>query len=192
MSRKIDHQLFSANEHALDQGEACPKCGEALVLRHGKHGAFLGCSQYPTCEYLRPVHNHDGHIVKELGVPCPECAHELVLRQGRFGMFIGCSNFPECHHIESHDQPQHSDQSESIGCPECKKGKLVERKSRYGKVFWSCDDYPKCKFALNYFPVSGQCTDCGFPLLVEKKYASGTKLLCADRKCSAVQSSHDD
>ncbi len=187
MSNKIDHQLFGAHEHALSQNEPCPECGGALQLRHGKHGAFLGCSHYPQCNYIRPLHTNDGHIIKELGVPCPECGHELVLRQGRYGMFIGCSHYPECHHIESHAQPQEESEEKAIACPECKTGHLVERKSRFGKTFWSCDGYPKCKFALNSQPVAGKCHTCGYPLLIEKKYASGNKLLCADRKCSAEQ-----
>ncbi len=102
MSRKIDPQLFAAHEHAL-QSSPCPQCGAALQLRHGKHGPFLGCTAYPECDYIKPLHQNDGHIIKELGVPCPECGHELVLRQGRYGMFIGCSHYPQCHHIESMD-----------------------------------------------------------------------------------------
>lgn len=187
MKHKIDHQLFSAHEHALNQNEPCPKCGGVLQLRHGKHGPFLGCSQYPQCDYIRPLHQNDGHIIKPLGVACPECGNELVLRQGRYGMFIGCSNYPQCHHIESHDHPAESESRSSIVCPECKNGHLVERKSRFGKTFWSCDAYPKCKFALNSRPVVGNCTTCGYPLLMEKKLAGGTKLVCADRKCSAEQ-----
>ncbi|GAL16184.1 hypothetical protein JCM19233_7206 [Vibrio astriarenae] len=74
MSSKIDNQLFSAHEHALEH-EACPKCQESgrsgeLELRNGKHGAFLGCNQYPQCDYIRPLHQNDGHIVKHLGVAC--------------------------------------------------------------------------------------------------------------------------
>lgn len=80
MSRKIDPQLFAAHEHAL-QSSPCPQCGAALQLRHGKHGPFLGCTAYPECDYIKPLHQNDGHIIKELGVPCPECGHELVLRQ---------------------------------------------------------------------------------------------------------------
>jgi putative DNA topoisomerase len=186
MSKKINPQLFSAHEHALNQHEPCPKCGGALQIRHGKHGSFLGCSHYPQCDYIKPLNNNDGHIIKELGVACPECGHELVLRQGRYGMFIGCSFYPQCHHIESQDQPSEST-SVSIACPECKSGHLVERKSRFGKTFWSCNTYPKCKFTLNNSPIIGICVSCGFPLLIEKKYASGTKVLCADRKCSAEQ-----
>ncbi|MFV0575863.1 MAG: topoisomerase DNA-binding C4 zinc finger domain-containing protein [Vibrio sp.] len=196
MNKKIDQQLFSAHEHALEH-EACPKCGEShqgqLQMRHGKHGAFLGCHRYPECDYIRPLHQNDGHIIKELGVPCPECADqeklgELVLRQGRYGMFIGCSNFPECHHIESSSpEPKESPDLE-IDCPECEKGKLVERQSRFGKSFYACDAYPKCKFSVNLPPIKGKCEQCGFPLLVEKNLASGKKIQCADRKCQHVQS----
>ncbi len=67
MSRKIDPQLFAAHEHAL-QSSPCPQCGAALQLRHGKHGPFLGCTAYPECDYIKPLHQNDGHIIKELGV----------------------------------------------------------------------------------------------------------------------------
>lgn len=185
--KKIDHLLFSAHEQALNH-EPCPKCGAALQLRHGKHGPFLGCSQYPGCDFIKPLHQNDGHIIKELGVPCPECGHELVLRQGRYGMFIGCSHYPECHHIESPDTaPQELVVETQITCPECGKGHLVERKNRFGKAFFACDAFPKCKFALNQPPVVGQCQACGYPLLIEKKLASGTKYQCADKKCGHTQ-----
>lgn len=190
MSSKIDNQLFSAHEHALDH-QVCPVCQEQgrtgeLEMRHGKHGAFLGCNQYPSCEYIRPLQQNDGHIIKHLGVACPECQHELVLRQGRYGMFIGCSHFPECHHIESLNV-QEEQTPASITCPECLKGHLVERKTRHGKTFYACDSYPKCRFAVNLPPIAGQCSACGFNLLVEKKRASGKVLLCADKKCQHQQ-----
>ncbi|WP_162062263.1 type I DNA topoisomerase [Vibrio taketomensis] len=190
MSHKIDPQLFSAQGHALEH-QACPQCAKAqrdgeLQLRHGKHGPFLGCSLYPECDYIKPLHQNDGHIIKELGVPCPECGNELVLRQGRYGMFIGCSDYPQCHHIESLEQTE-PEACEHVACPECAKGHLVERKTRFGKLFYACDNYPKCKFAVNQVPVIGKCQQCGYPLLVEKKLASGVKLQCADRKCHHTQ-----
>lgn len=191
MSGKIYHQLFSAHEHALEH-KACPKCqsekreGE-LQLRHGKHGPFLGCNQYPTCDFIQPLHQNDGHIIKELGVPCPECSNELVLRQGRYGMFIGCSHYPQCDHIESLESPTEQEAQVEHACPECGKGHLVERKNRFGKAFFACDNYPKCKFAVNQPPVKGKCEQCGFPLLIEKKLASGVKHQCADRKCHHTQ-----
>lgn len=181
--KQIDKQLFTLHHHALEQ--ACPECGQPLQMRHGKHGAFLGCSAYPSCDYIKPLHQASGQVVKALGVACPECGSELVLRQGRYGMFIGCSHYPECHHIES---PDHHDEPEkSIACPECRKGHLVERKSRYGKVFYACDGYPKCKFAVNHPPAEGVCEHCGYPLLIEKPQADAPVLFCACRKCGARQ-----
>ncbi|WP_199450824.1 DNA topoisomerase family protein, partial [Vibrio harveyi] len=83
MTGKINQALFSAHEHALDQ-QLCPECGGELTMRFGKRGPFLGCSHYPSCEYIQPLHQNDGHIVKHLGQPCPECDNEMVLRQGRY------------------------------------------------------------------------------------------------------------
>lgn len=183
MSGKIDNQLFEAHEHALDH-KPCPKCGEALMLRHGKHGPFLGCTQYPECDYIKPLHQNDGHVVKALGVPCPECQQELVLRQGRYGMFIGCSGYPNCHHIESLDQDDDKVESDQVACPECQKGRLVERKSRFGKSFFACDNFPKCKFAVNQPPIAEKCDNCGYPLLLKKKDG---KHQCANRKCQHIQ-----
>ncbi len=185
MSGKIDHQLFEAHEHALEH-DSCPQCGEShggeLVVRHGKSGPFLGCNQYPECDYIKSLHHNDGHIVKPLGIPCPECQQELVLRQGRYGMFIGCSAYPQCHHIEPLESSP-EEVTESLFCPNCSKGTLVERKSRFGKRFWACDNYPKCKFAVNQLPLKGQCEQCGYPLLLKKATAKGEVIQCADRKC---------
>ncbi len=186
MSSKIDHTLFSAHEHALEH-EPCPQCQGELALKHGKHGPFLGCTQYPSCDYIRPLHQNDGHIVKALGVACPECQHELVLRQGRYGMFVGCSDYPNCHHIESINAPEEKqEESEKLVCPECNTGHITERNNRFGKTFYACDNYPKCKFAVNLKPVAGTCEACGFGLLVEKKLASGPRIQCASRKCQHV------
>lgn len=187
MSGKINHQLFEAHEHALEH-EPCPDCGGELVLRHGKTGPFLGCSSYPECEYIKSFHQNDGHVVKELGVACPKCQKELLLRQGRYGMFIGCSGYPDCHHIESLDHKSSDDEIvDSYLCPECATGNLIERKSRFGKTFFACDNFPKCKFAVNHHPINGQCESCGYPLLIEKKVAKGTAVQCANRKCHHTQ-----
>ncbi|MDN3608586.1 topoisomerase DNA-binding C4 zinc finger domain-containing protein [Vibrio ostreicida] len=192
MSGKIDHQLFTAHEHALEL-KACPKCQAeqrlgVLQLRHSKRGSFLGCTLYPSCDFIQPLNQNDGHIVKELGVPCPMCSHELVLRQGRYGMFIGCSDYPQCQHIESLEAERKPETGSLIECPECRQGQLVERKSRIGKTFFACDHYPKCKFSINQVPIKATCEKCGFPLLTEKKFVNGTKRQCGDRKCHHIQS----
>ncbi|NIF24650.1 DNA topoisomerase family protein [Candidatus Pantoea multigeneris] len=164
--------------------DPCPACGADLVIRSGKHGPFLGCSHYPECDYIRPLKSQgESQIIKVLdGHFCPTCGAEKVLRQGRFGMFVGCSHYPECDYTETIDKPD----TTSLSCPQCQSGKLVQRRSRFGKTFHACDRYPSCQFALNTKPVEGTCPHCQFPLLTEKKTAQGSKVCCASKSCGKV------
>ncbi|RJG50666.1 DNA topoisomerase family protein [Motilimonas pumila] len=177
---KIDQQLFSAHEHALEKEyETCPQCGQSLQVKNSQHGPFLGCSAYPECDFKRPLQQH-GDITKVLtGSSCPLCQHELALKQGRYGMFVGCTQFPECQHIASLSQATATD----IACPNCKSGHLVQRKSRFGKLFYACDSYPKCKYAVNEPPVAQPCPECDWPILTVKKTAAGKRLVCPQKQC---------
>lgn len=181
-----DEPLFSLHEHALesDKGQ-CPKCNSDLVTKHGKSGAFFSCSSYPKCDYTRSVVEHErveDHLL--VGSECPVCGHTLAVKQGRYGMFIGCSNFPDCHHIEE------SNQQEDVGiaCPSCKSknqvGELTERTNRFGKTFYSCDQYPKCKYVLNHTPVSQDCPLCQWTVLIKRAMANGDVLSCPQKKCT--------
>lgn len=178
---KIDDKLFSAHEHALEKEyELCPLCGSELSIKHSKHGSFVGCNSYPTCDYTRPLVQHESIETQIIeGSSCPECGHELAVKSGRFGIFIGCTNYPTCHHIEKHDQQA----SEQIPCPHCKTGVLESRTSRYGKTFYACNAYPKCKYIVNYPPVNTPCPECNFGILVERKTASGKRLECPQKTC---------
>ena len=177
--------LFNHREHALEkESQTCPECDSALTIKHGKSGPFLGCVNYPTCQYTRALVEHERVEAKILpGSECPLCSHELAVKQGRYGMFIGCSNFPHCHHIE-HDEQETLD---NIACPSCQGGTLQEKTSRFGKKFYSCDSYPKCKFVVNYEPVAGTCEKCQYPLLLKRNMAAGIKHQCANKKCAHMQ-----
>ncbi len=166
------------------QQQPCPECGHPLMMKSGKHGPFLGCSNYPACHFVKTLHPHESTIVKVLtDPPCPECGSELAVKNGRYGMFIGCTNFPDCHFVVHEEAPAVAD----VHCPLCKTGKLLARTSKYGKTFYGCDGYPACDFVVNFKPVAGQCQQCGFGLLAEKQSAQGVKLICANKKCQAVQ-----
>ena len=179
---KIDHSLFSANKHALEKEyEICPQCGSELVIRNSKSGPFLGCASYPKCDFIRPLAHHDSNEIKILeDSACPECSKPLVVKNGRYGMFIGCTNFPECEHVE--DTNQHDDID--VNCPSCTTGKLFEKTNRYGKTFYSCDQYPACKYVINYPPVNESCPECHWAVLVLRKMASSDVLICPQKKCS--------
>lgn len=180
---KIDHDLFSAHEHALDP-EPCPQCAARLVIRQGKHGPFLGCERYPACDYIRSLTPSHRDIEKILDdSQCPECGQLLAIKKGRYGMFVGCSNYPQCQHIES--LQQHDDTQ--ISCPACGKGHLICRTSRYGKVFYCCDSYPACKYAVNDKPIAMPCPLCGWDIMVEKKVRGVLRWVCPQKKCGHQQ-----
>lgn len=156
------------------QAECCPECGEVLQIRRGKQGLFLGCSAYPKCHYLKPLHQ-TAHIIKTLDEPCPKCTFPLQLKQGSFGIFIGCSYYPECD-FTVQDEPE---TEAEFDCPECKKHKLVQRTGRSGKHFYGCAGYPKCKFTLSTKPVLKSCPQCQCTLAVPKK----KQYQCVNKAC---------
>lgn len=176
--------LFTQHEHALEKAyEVCPDCGCELTIKHSKAGAFWGCSGYPNCKYTRPVVEQERVEDKELpGTECPECGHTLAVKQGRYGMFIGCTNFPQCHHIED-DRQQTGVVSEHVNCPSCQRGQLEEKTSRYGKTFYACSSYPKCKYLVNFTPVAETCPQCQWPIMLKRQMASGEVLVCPQKKC---------
>jgi len=88
----------------------------------------------------------------------------MLVKDGRYGKYLACSGYPACKNI----QPLVKPRGTGVVCPECKEGELTEKKSRYGKMFYSCNRYPQCKFALWDPPVERACPKCGFPLLVKK------------------------
>ncbi|MEA2113364.1 MAG: type I DNA topoisomerase [Patescibacteria group bacterium] len=104
---------------------------------------------------------------------CPKCGSPMLIKLGRFGEFYACSAFPKCKYAAPIIK------STGVKCPECKKGDIIERKTRKGKIFYSCSRYPKCKFALWDKPTGEKCPKCG-SLMVEK----GKSLKCSNKECS--------
>lgn len=123
-------------------GENCPECGSPLVVRHGKNGDFVACSNYPTCKY---VVKKEKEPVKEVGRACPNCGAPLVYRKSKKGdEFIGCSSFPKCRYVESIAKDGEVVEEEKRYCPKCG-AILVKRKSKRG-YFYGCSNYPKCRY----------------------------------------------
>lgn len=89
------------------------------------------------------------------GEDCPECGSPLVIRKGKYGEFTACSNYPTCKYIKS--EPREI--IEICNCPNCE-GKIVEKKSKRGKIFYGCNNYPKCKTAYWDMPTGNVCPEC--------------------------------
>jgi len=168
-------------QEAMD--EECPKCGKPLSIRLGRRGRFIGCTTYPECDYTRNLgDDKDASQEPEIveGRVCPDCQSPLVIKQGRYGKFIGCTGYPNCKHIEPLEQPEDT----GVECPDCKKGTILKRKSRYGKIFYSCSKYPDCSYAIWYPPVKESCPDCGWPILtIKTTKRRGTEKVCPQKTC---------
>ena len=128
---------------------------------------------------------------------CPKCGAPLLIRLGKFGKFYACSKFPECRYTGSLEK-----NNLNISCPKCKKGKIVAKRTRKGKIFYGCSNYPKCDFALwdkprtimvRGKPTPEYCPKCG-SLLVETKrkqtrlpspmaQAVSGQVKCSNKKC---------
>lgn len=167
--------------------EKCPQCGEPLSIRLGRHGRFIGCNNYPECDYTRDLNadseeKDEPEIVE--GRKCPKCESNLIIRKGQYGKFIGCSNYPNCRFIEPLEKPKDT----GVTCPKCNKGNLLKRKSRRGKIFFSCSTYPDCDYATWNEPVEEPCPRCGWPILtIKTTKRRGTEKVCPQKECTFAE-----
>ncbi len=169
-----------------EMDEACPKCGKPLAIRLGRRGRFIGCTAYPDCDYTRNLNGDAESSEPETveGRSCPECDSPLIIRQGRYGKFIGCSSYPKCKYIEPLEKPEDT----GVPCPQCNKGTLFKRKSRSGKIFYSCSKYPDCTYAIWNEPVEEPCPKCGWPILtIKTTKRRGTEKVCPQKECSFAE-----
>jgi DNA topoisomerase-1 len=159
--------------------ENCPKCGKELIIRWGRNGKFMACTGYPDCKHTQPLEEPE-----QLDERCEKCGRNMVIKHGRFGRFLACSGYPEC----KNTQPI----SVGVNCPkdDCN-GVIVEKRSRRGRTFFGCSNYPKCNFATWYKPVARKCSNCGNPYLEQRAtQAKGEYLYCP--ACQAEMQEDED
>ncbi len=113
-------------------------------------------------------------ILERTDKKCPKCGAQLLVRVSKYGRFLACSNYPKCKYTFDLEN------STGILCPKCKKGEIMKRKSKKGKVFWGCSNYPKCEFVLWEKPTGENCPKCNFPLVEREK----GKIECSNKKCN--------
>ncbi|MDX2426723.1 MAG: type I DNA topoisomerase [Cycloclasticus sp.] len=181
--KEVSVQRSDVTQEAMD--EKCPECGKQLSIRLGRNGRFIGCTDYPECSYTRNLNDDAASAEPEVveGRQCPKCESNLIIRSGRYGKFIGCSAYPDCKHMEPLEKPKDT----NVVCPECKKGTVLERKSRKGKIFYSCSNYPKCKYALWNEPINEPCPNCHWPILTVKiTKTRGAEKVCPQQECSYI------
>jgi DNA topoisomerase-1 len=163
----------------------CEKCGRPMVMKRGRFGEFMACSGYPECRNTKKiVKKADSLEVKQdviLDETCPVCKKNLAVKHGRFGEYTACSDYPQCKYIKL--------KTTGVNCPQGCGGELVERKSKRGKIFYGCSNYPDCDFVLWNKPVNQPCPKCSLAYtIVKTTKRSGTVRQCSDRKCGFKES----
>ena len=180
-TRELDAPEAPTNQ----EDEACENCGRPMVLKKGRFGQFLACTGYPDCKTTRKlITTAEGVSAAKPDQPldekCPKCEANLVVKQGRFGEFTACSSYPKCRYVKL--------KSVGVSCPN-DAGDLVERKSRRGRVFYGCANYPDCDFTLWNKPLQETCPTCKAPFLVEKvTKRHGRQVLCHKEDCDYIRS----
>ncbi len=146
----------------------CELCGAPMVIREGRFGKFLACSNYPKCKNTKPLD------VEETNEVCDKCGAPMIVKYSKKGTkFLACSNYPKCKNTKPYPT--------GLKCPECD-GDLVERSSKRGK-FYGCSNYPECKFVARGELKNQKCPECGYNLFIKKK--DGWH--CARKGCSYVE-----
>ncbi|MEJ7709362.1 MAG: type I DNA topoisomerase [Pyrinomonadaceae bacterium] len=140
----------AANGESED--EMCDLCGRPMALKRGRFGQFLGCTGYPECRNIRKI-SRSG-VVAAAPVPvdekCPVDGAQMMRRQGPYGEFVACANYPQCKYIKR--------ETTGVACakPGCR-GELVVKKSKRGKLFYGCSEYPKCDGVYWDKPIAEPC-----------------------------------
>jgi DNA topoisomerase-1 len=163
--------------------QICEKCGKMMVIKWGRHGRFMACSGFPECKNAKPLKDKDSESedsgirdseAEKTDEKCKKCGSPMLLKSGRFGRFLACSNYPDCRTTKAIGT--------GITCPD-DGGEIVERRTKRGRVFFGCGNFPKCKFATWYRPVARKCPKCGYGILVEKRTKKEEVIACLSKGC---------
>jgi len=145
--KEKDKSIEKQDVVSEETDEICEKCGKPMVIKLSRFGKFLSCSDYPTCKHAKPIETEEEEAERKAleaefaDEKCEKCGEPMAVKQGRFGTFLGCTAYPKCKTIKSIVK------GTGVKCPKCKKGELIEKRSKRGKIFWSCDKYPDCDHA---------------------------------------------
>ena len=193
----------------IESDVVCPVCGKKMMVRIGRTGKFLACSSYPECKST--INIPDDMLLFAEGIPqppiklaerlanvteeepeveliderCEKCGAQMQIRSGKFGKFVACSNYPEC----KNTHPIIKDIG--VKCPSCG-GKIVEKKSKRGRLFYGCSNYPKCTLTTWNKPTGELCPECNAPLVWYNTKKLGDYIKCSAKGCKYKRASENN
>ena len=163
----------------------CEKCGRMMEIKWGRNGKFLACPGYkedPPCKNTQNFEKLPDGTIKIVAKQdittdekCEKCGSPMVIKTGRFGKFLACSAYPECKTTKPIPL--------GVKCPQ-DGGDLTQKRTKKGRTFYACTNYPKCEFAMWDRPVNKPCPQCHAPFLVEKyTKQTGSSVQCRNEEC---------
>jgi DNA topoisomerase-1 len=186
---KAEVEMRDVKREERPTGLKCEKCGQDMVIKWGRRGEFLACKGYPECKNTKNFTRDDDGTIKPVEAEttdekCDKCGRPMQVRFGRYGKFLGCSGYPECKNM----QPIHKPKPTGVKCIQCGEGEMMERRSRRGKTFYSCNRYPDCQSVAWDRPIPVACPKCAAGYVTEKitkRY--GTVRRCVREGCGWQQ-----
>ena len=178
----VNSVMQTAQRVNIESDKKCPNCGKVMLVKTSRFGTqFLGCSGYPECKTIISLNNSmelddankDGEP-QTVDEKCEKCGGAMVMKIGPYGKYLECK---ECGNRKKYIR------STGVKCPKCGEGMIVEKKSKYGKIFFGCNRYPDCSYALWDEPTGNKCPECG-ELLLKKITKNGVFEVCSSRTCS--------
>jgi DNA topoisomerase-1 len=172
--KQKQEQLGHLKREDIPTDELCELCEKPMVVKFGRFGKFLACTGFPECKNTKPL-RQDGDAVEILTTEetCPACGAPMNVKQGRFGSFLGCSKYPACKTIKSLEK------GTGVKCPKCQKGEIIPKRSKKGRTFYSCNQYPACDFALWKKPSGETCAKCQSLIVIGAKGVEE----CSNKNC---------
>ena len=178
----VNSVMKTAQRVNIESDKKCPNCGKVMLVKTSRFGTqFLGCSGYPECKTIISLNNSmELDDANKDGEPqtadekCEKCGGAMVMKIGPYGKYLECK---ECGNRKKYIR------STGVKCPKCGEGMIVEKKSKYGKIFFGCNRYPDCTYALWDEPTGNKCPECG-ELLLKKNTKNGIFEVCSSRTCS--------
>jgi DNA topoisomerase-1 len=153
---------IEAPKQVEETNELCPECNAPMVIRWGRRGKFLACTRFPECRGTKSLEGEEPQEQPQMTEePCPECGANMVIRSGRFGKFLACSRYPECKGRKPLVKTL------NVKCPK-DGGDIAERRTKRGRTFYGCANYPKCDFTSWTRPLETPCPNCGGLIVAEK------------------------
>ncbi len=176
----VNSVMKNPQKVVIESDKKCPNCGRVMLVKTSRFGTqFLGCSGYPECKTIISLNNSVelddiGSETDISGEKCEKCGGDMVMKTGPYGKYLECK---ECKNRRKYIR------STGVKCPKCGEGTIIEKKSKYGKIFFGCNKYPDCSFALWDEPTGNTCPECG-ELLVKKNTKNGLFETCSNKTCS--------